>query len=143
MKGKRKKRPGCGDTTLLTEFDESSTMAYLHGDVADGERVAAYNYEYARESRFLRETASLHKQGVSLEEIGERSDQVSFLASPWLDTFTSKHFPETPWTHLPQEVREEIVLVYPDPAGSLMVDVRRLDGILDRMKELGVKARSQ
>ena len=75
MKGKRKKRPGCGDTTLLTEFDESSTMAYLHGDVVDGEHEAACDYEYSRESPVLRAAARSHLQGLSFEEIGEGIDQ--------------------------------------------------------------------
>jgi hypothetical protein len=101
------------------------------------------HYEYASESQSLREAASLHKQGIGLEEIGERVDQTFFLVSSWFETFSNKHFPEIRWIHLPQEVREEIVLGYPDPAGSLMTDVGRLDGMLDRLKALAVKARSQ
>ena len=54
MKRERKKRPGDGGITLLTEFDQASTMAYLHGDVADDEFEAACDYEFAREIRVLR-----------------------------------------------------------------------------------------
>ena len=124
-------------------------MAYLHGDVVDGEHEVACDYEYARESRVLREAARLHRQGsFELEEIGEEIDQtfscgVVFLSSPWLEIFICPHFPEIPWNSLPAEAHKEMVRAYPDSAGSLMADVRRLDGILDRLKELAVKARSQ
>ena len=123
-------------------------MAHLHGDVVDGEHEAACDYEYSRESPVLRAAARSHRQGLSFEEIGEETDQAfscggAFLGSPWLEFFTCGHFPEIPWNSLPPEVREEVLRAYPDPAGSLMTDVRRLDGILDRLKELGVKARSQ
>jgi hypothetical protein len=75
MKRKGKKRSGGGDIALRTEFDQASTMDYLHGDVVDGEHEAACDYEYSRESRVLREAARLHRQGLSPEEIGEDIDQ--------------------------------------------------------------------
>jgi len=72
VKRERKKRPGDGGITLLTEFDQASTMAYLHGDVADDEFEAACDYEFARESRVLRATAGMgiakQLSGLSVEQ---------------------------------------------------------------------------
>jgi hypothetical protein len=149
VKRERKKRPGGGDIALLTKFDPAACMAYLHGDVVQGEQEAACHYEYARESGALREAASLHREDLNFEEIAEEiasnetfSSQTAvdlmavdlILASPWLEIFTCPHFPEIPWNSLPAEAREELLRAYPDPVGSFMTDVRRLDGILDRLK---------
>jgi hypothetical protein len=51
------KKPITSGGLLHTEFDEPSTMAYLHGDVVDDEFEAACDYEYARESHVLRAAA--------------------------------------------------------------------------------------
>ena len=72
VKRRRKKRPGSGDTVLLTEFDQSSTMDYLHGDVEDGEHEAACDYEFARESRVLRAAAGM---GIAKQLSGLSAEQ--------------------------------------------------------------------
>ena len=102
------------------------------------------DYEYARESYVLHEAARLSRQEVDLSEIGHRIDGHFacgnlFLASPWLEIFTCGLFPETPWNRLPAEVRAGILGAFPLPSGKVqalrMTDLRRLDNILDRLKE--------
>ena len=127
-------------------------MAYLHGDVVDGEHEAACDYEYSRESRVLREAARLHRQGVRFEEIDEEIDRTFscgslFRQSPWSEFFTCAHFPETPWNSLSSEDRREILRTLPLPYGSrkpvLMHDVRRPERVLQALKEKTAKARAE
>jgi hypothetical protein len=114
------------------------------GDVTDGEFEAACYYEYGRESHVLHEAARLSRQELDLSEIGHRIDRHFacgnlFLASPWLEIFTCGLFPETPWNRLHAEVRAGILGAFPLPSGKVqalrMIDLRRLDNILDRLKE--------
>ena len=93
----------------------------------------------------------MHKDRLSFEEIAEAIDQTyssrrlwgPFSASPWLEILSCADFPEIPWNSLPAKAREEVLRAYPDPVGSLMTVVRRLDGILDRLKGLAREARTQ
>jgi hypothetical protein len=108
------------ERVVLTEFDEASTMAYLHGDVVDGEHEACCDYEYAREGRALREAARLQGQGLSFAEIGEEIDSAFsagdlFIQHPWLEIFCCPGFPETPWNQLPQEARSEVLAAFSLP----------------------------
>ena len=140
---------------ILTDFDTASCMDLLHSDVTDDESEAACEYEYARESQVLREAARLHRQGLSFEEIAEEIDQAFscgglFLASPWLEIFSSSAaglFPLSPWNHLPEEARERILRAFPLPYGSgqplFMHDVRRLERVLKGLMEKATKARAE
>ena len=155
VKRERKKRPGGGDIVLLTEFDESSTMDYLHGDVVDGEQGAACAYEYSREAPVLAEAAKLCRELEaktgrpaieSIESVAEEIEQRFscgglILQSPWLDFIICKNCPQTPWNSLPAEDRAEILTVFPVPLG-LMADLRRLDNIFDALKALAQQARA-
>ena len=113
-------------------------MAYLHGIVADTEFEAACDYEFARESRVLREASRSHGQGLNLDELGEEIDQAFtcgglFLQSPWFEFFTCAHFPESPWNSLSAEDRREILRTLRLPFGK--GQLRSVDlGTLERLQ---------
>jgi hypothetical protein len=146
------KRKTGASWVILSEFNEFSCRDYLHGDVADDEFEAACDYEYSRESRVLREAASLHRQDLSFAQIGadinhDFSCGGLFLQSPWFEFFTCAHFPETPWNSLSAGDRREILRTLPLPYGNVqplpMLDVRRLERVLQNLMERAAKARAE
>ena len=159
MKRERKKRPGGGDIGLLTEFDQSSTMDYLHGDVVGNEYEAACCYEYAREAPYLR-VAAIRSRDIAnesnlpvikiIETVAEEIEQRFscgrlILQSPWLEFILCSNFPQTPWNQLPcRGPRRDSRVLSPFREG-LMVDVRRLDamGVFDSLKEKAARARAE
>jgi hypothetical protein len=107
-----------------THADKLACMDYLHGDVVDGEYEAACGYEYARESKVLREAAQLSASGISDTEIAckvEGHFQCGhwFIQHPWGVIWECPSFPAKSWNQLGEKERADIRLVFPLPADKV------------------------
>lgn len=102
----------------MTMAEKSACMDYLHGDVANDEFQAARDYEYARESKVMREAARLlRKSGKTIEEVCGIIEYQTFpgLLSchwyqwPWLAFWSEcPSFPDKSYNQLSERERAEL-----------------------------------
>ncbi len=107
--------------SAATREELLACMDYLHGDVVDGEYQAAFGYEYARESKVMREAAKLSVSGVSDTEIACKIEEQFqcgywFIQPPWGFIWECPSFPAKGWNQLGEIERADIRLVFPLPA---------------------------
>lgn len=130
MKTRKKTKSVVNEAALLP------CMAYLHGNIVDGEFEAACTYEYARESKVLRWAARLWRRNATDHEIYSRVDQkfdcgVWFIQHPWSSIWSCQSFPEKSWNQLSDEERTKILWVFSRSGIQplSMDNVMRLDSI--------------
>jgi len=102
----------------MTKAEKTACMDYLHGYVTNDEFQAARDYEYARESKVIREAARLLREsGKTIEEVcaiieyqtfpGLLSDQ--WYQWPWLAFWSgSASFPEKSYNQLSERERADL-----------------------------------
>lgn len=123
----------------MNQADEQACMAYLYGDVADGEEEAACFYEYARESKVLCKAAAaligMRTDGPNWPTIRLPAGETPFpllsdmvinevvqeliandLGAWWIDLkmefraiLFCSAFPERPWTDLTADERKPLM----------------------------------
>ncbi len=151
--------------TFFASWEEEvrAWMDYLHGDVIDGEFASACTYEYARESKVLREAAELRRKKILKEEWGEIQDGNTRITHvPNLDAKVSREietrfrlpyawrhahwraiwkcpeFPGRAWNDLTTDTRKRIVVCFPKDEIGPLWNPPLLDAlpILDKMKRM-------
>lgn len=128
-----------------------SCMDYLHGDVVDKEYEAACFYEYAKESKTLREVARLTKEDPSapVERICRRLERETdcgswFIQYPWSDIWECAGFPGKSWNQLPEAQRREILRTFPSleilPLRMHEATTHAGMGTFDELKKMAAQA---
>jgi hypothetical protein len=92
-------------------------MAYLHGDVEDGQFRAACSYEYARESRILPKVAELFRRNRSADAMeiffhidrGFPAAGKHLIEHKWRVIWKCPSFPEKSWNELSKAERSDLL----------------------------------
>jgi len=135
-------------------FHTSRTfMDYLHGDVAEGETWFACLYEYARESKNLREASNrrdelkskgLDSEKAALSAVEEMAKRPIFL-SQVLTFLECESFPKRDWNELSPGERTGITRLNPTKTipPLHMTDLWTLKaiGVLDKFKAMAEEAK--
>jgi len=135
-------------------FHTSTTfMDYLHGHVKDEEAWLACLYEYARESKNLREAANrrdaLKEKGLDTKKAAEWAVQESQQQPRFLMELMSflecESFPKKDWQELSQEDRNRIIRLHPTkkilPLHMTDVWTLKATGILEQFKVMAENAK--
>jgi len=152
----KKQRAEHGNFVKQFSFHTSTTfMDYLHGDVKDEEAWLACLYEYARESKSLREAANRRdelkekEKGLDTKKAAEWAlqdlkQQPRFLIEI-LTFLECESFPKKDWPELSQQDRNKIIRFHPTKKipPLFMPDVWTLKamGILEKFKVMGENAK--
>src|SRR5262245_24720932 len=113
----------------MSPSEQSACIDYLHGSVVDAGFEAACTYEYARESKILRDAADereklFHQKknyafaGQLYEEAAHTIFQkhncgVWFINPQWSFIWHCRSFPRNPWNQLSKPERREILYAFP------------------------------
>lgn len=134
-------------------FHTSRTFVdYLHGDVAEEETWFACLYEYARESKNLRDASNrrdeLKRKGLGCEKaalcaVEEMWERPIFL-SEVLTFLECKSFPTKDWNELTPGERSGIMRLHPTkkvpPLGMTDIYTLKAIGVLDQFKAMAEEA---